>query len=98
MRCEFLAHTYPQGQVRYLEEIGLPLPRLSVAHAIWVRPDEIELLAERGVTVAINACSNLSLRSGIAPVAEMHSRGVALAMGLDGFSFDDDDAFRELRL
>jgi cytosine/adenosine deaminase-related metal-dependent hydrolase len=96
---EYLDHVYPQGPVRYLDEIGLLSPRLSVAHAIWVRPDEMELLAERGVTVAINACSNLSLRSGIAPVAEMHSRGVALAMGLDGFSFDDDDdAFRELRL
>jgi 5-methylthioadenosine/S-adenosylhomocysteine deaminase len=77
-RCEYLDHIYPQGPVRYLDEIGLLSPRLSVAHAIWVRPHEMELLAKRGLTVAINACSNLSLRSGIAPVAEMHSRGVAL--------------------
>jgi cytosine/adenosine deaminase-related metal-dependent hydrolase len=35
----------------------------------------------------------------MAPVAEMHGRGVPLAMGLDGFSVDDDDdGFRELRL
>ena len=96
---EYLDHAYPQGPIHYLDDIGMLSPRLSVAHAVWIRPDEMDLLAERGVTVAVNACSNLSLRSGIAPVVEMHRRGVPLAMGMDGFSFDDDDdAFRELRL
>ena len=96
---EYLDHIYPEGPINYLDEIGLLSPRLSVAHAVWIRPGEMELLARRGVTVATNACSNLSLRSGVAPIAEMHGRGVPLAMGLDGFSIDDDDdAFRELRL
>ena len=96
---EYLDYLYPAGPLRYLDEIGFLSPRLSVAHAIWVRTDEMELLAERGVTVASNASSNLSLRSGVAPLAEMNRRGVPLAMGLDGFTVDDDDdAFRELRL
>ncbi len=96
---EYLDHVYPEGPLQFLDSLGLLSPRLSVAHAIWLREDEMELLSERGVTVAINACSNLSLRSGIAPVAALKRLGVPLAMGLDGFSFDDDDdAFRELRL
>lgn len=96
---EYLDHAYRDGPIRYLDEIGLLSDRLSVAHGVWLRPDEMELLAECGVTVSTNASSNLSIRSGIPPVAEMHRRGVSLAMGLDGFSFDDDDdAFRELRL
>jgi cytosine/adenosine deaminase-related metal-dependent hydrolase len=96
---EYLDYVYPQGPLRYLDQIGLLSHRLSVAHAVWVRPDEMDLLAERGVTVSTNASSNLSIRSGIAPVTEMHRRGVPLAMGLDGFTVDDDDdAFRELRL
>lgn len=95
----YLDHVYPQGPVRFLDEIGMLSPRLSVAHGVWLRSDEMELLAERGVTVAVNACSNLTLRSGVAPLPEMARRGVPLAMGMDGFSFDDDDdAFRELRL
>jgi cytosine/adenosine deaminase-related metal-dependent hydrolase len=96
---EYLDHEFPQGPVRYLDEIGLLSERLSVAHCVWLRPDEIDLLAERGVTVSVNSSSNLSLRSGVAPVREMHRRGMPLAMGLDGFSVDDDDdAFREIRL
>ena len=95
----YLDHAFAGAPVSYLDAIGLLSPRLSVAHAVWLRPDEMDLFAERGVTVSTNASSNLSLRSGVAPVGEMHRRGVPLAMGLDGFSVDDDDdAFRELRL
>lgn len=96
---EFLDALHPGGPVRYLDEIGMLSPRLSVAHAAWLRPDEMELLAERGVTVSVNTSSNLHLRNGIASMAEMARRRVPLATGLDGFSVDDDDdAFRELRL
>jgi len=96
---EFLDARHPRGPVRYLDEIGLLTPRLSVAHAAWLRAEEMELLAERGVTISVNTSSNLHLRNGIAPMAEMARRGVSLATGLDGFSLDDDDdAFRELRL
>jgi len=96
---EYLDSVYPQGPVHFLDEIGMLSPRLSVAHAVWLRENEMELLAARGVTIAVNASSNLTLRSGVAPVTEFHRRGIPLALGMDGFSFDDDDdAFRELRL
>jgi len=96
---EYLDHIYPEGPVHYLDKIGLLSRRLSVAHGVWLRPDELELMAERGVTVSVNSSSNLSLRSGISPMQKMHELGVPFAMGLDGFSVDDDDdAFRELRL
>ena len=90
---------YPQGIVRYLDDIGLLSPRLTLAHCTWARPEELELLAERGAIISANASSNLSLRSGIAPVAEMIKRGCRVALGLDGATLDeDDDALRELRL
>ena len=90
---------YPQGIVRYLDDIGLLSPRLTLAHCTWARPDELELIAERGAIISANASSNLSLRSGIAPVAEMVKRGCRVALGLDGATLDeDDDALRELRL
>ena len=96
---QFLDALHPDGPVRYLDSIGLLSPRLSVAHATWLRPDEMELLAERGVTASVNTSSNLHLRNGIAGMAEMARRGMPLATGLDGFTVDDDDdAFRELRL
>jgi cytosine/adenosine deaminase-related metal-dependent hydrolase len=96
---EYLDHIYPEGVIKYFDSIGLLSRRLSVAHGVWLRPDELELLGERGVTISVNASSNLSIRSGISPMRTMHELGVPFAMGLDGFSVDDDDdAFRELRL
>lgn len=90
---------HPQGMVRFLDEIGLLSPRLTLAHCAHARPDELALLAERGVTIAVNTSSNLYLKSGIAPVAEMLRQGCRVAMGLDGTGFDeDDDALREMRM
>lgn len=90
---------YPDGLLAYLDGIGLLSPRLTVAHAVWLRPDECALLAARGVTVSINLSSNLRLRSGRPPVADLLAAGTPLAIGLDGASLDDDqDMLRELRL
>jgi cytosine/adenosine deaminase-related metal-dependent hydrolase len=92
-------HTYPRGIVSYLDAIGLLSPRLTLAHCTWARPEELALFAERGVTIAVNTSSNLGLKSGVAPVAEMLRAGCRVAMGLDGMALDeDDDALRELRL
>ncbi len=96
---QWLDQEWPEGPIRRLDAIGLLSPRLTIAHGVWLRPDECELLAERGVTVAVNTSSNLRLRSGIAPVAAFIEHGLAFAVGLDGAAFDDDqDVFREWRL
>ncbi len=91
--------TFPQGIVNYLDEIGLLNERVSFAHCIYLRPDEMELIAERGATIVINTSSNFIVSSGLAPVGEMLARGCRIAMGLDGLAFDEDeDALREVRL
>ncbi len=96
---EWADHALPQGIVRHLDTLGLLTPRLTLAHCTWCRPDELALLAERGVTIAVNTSSNLGLKSGVAPVAEMLRQGCRIAMGLDGMAIDeDDDALREMRL
>lgn len=90
---------HPDGIVKFLDRIGLLTPRLTLAHCTWARPEELALLAERGVTIAVNTSSNLGLKSGIAPLPEMLRQGCRVAMGLDGMAFDeDDDALREARL
>ncbi len=95
----YLDDRHAEGVVRHLDRLGLLSERLSVAHGVWLRPDELELLAERGVTIVVNVSSNLRLRSGVAPVALMGQSGVRVAAGLDGTTLDDDlDGLRELRL
>jgi cytosine/adenosine deaminase-related metal-dependent hydrolase len=90
---------YPRGVVRMLDDIGLLSPRLTLAHCVWARPDELDMLAERGVTIAINTSSNLHLHSGLAPVAQMRKSGCPVALGIDSKALDDDDdSLRELRM
>jgi cytosine/adenosine deaminase-related metal-dependent hydrolase len=72
---------------------------LTLAHCVWARPEELELLAERGVTISVNTSSNLHLHSGLAPMRLMKESGCSLALGIDSKALDDDDdALRELRL
>ncbi len=95
----WLDAAYPQGIVRHLDEIGFLSPRLGVAHGVHLREDEAELLASRGVSVAVNASSNLRYRSGVAPVSRFLERGLPFGFGLDGAAHDDDqDYLRDLRL
>lgn len=90
---------FPGGIVKYLDSIGLLSERLTLAHCAWARPEELALIAERGSTISVNTSSNLHLRSGIAPLAEMMAQGCRVALGLDGAALDeDDDALREMRL
>jgi cytosine/adenosine deaminase-related metal-dependent hydrolase len=96
---EWADHAYPQGIVKFLDDLGMLGPRLTLAHCVWARPDELLLLAQRGVTIAVNTSSNLYLKSGIAPVPDMLRHGCRIALGLDCTGIDEDnDALREMRL
>jgi cytosine/adenosine deaminase-related metal-dependent hydrolase len=90
---------FPDGIVCYLRDIGLLSPRLTLAHCIHARPDEIEMIAASGARIVTNFSSNLHLRSGLAPIAAAHNCGCAIAVGVDGLALDeDDDVLREMRL
>ena len=86
--------------MRFLDDIGLLSPRLTVAHGVHLTDDECALMAERGVTVAVNTSCNLrhAFRRG-AGRALHASHGLRFGFGLDGCAHDDDqDFFRDLRL
>jgi cytosine/adenosine deaminase-related metal-dependent hydrolase len=90
---------FPGGVVRYLRDIGLLSNRLTLAHCIHARPDELEIIAASGARIVTNFSSNLHLHSGLAPIAAAHQCGCAIAVGVDGLALDeDDDVIREMRL
>ncbi|HTF75801.1 MAG TPA: amidohydrolase family protein [Bradyrhizobium sp.] len=90
---------FPDGVVHYLRDIGLLTNRLTLAHCIHARPDELEIIAESGARIVTNFCSNLHLHSGLAPIAAAHRCGCDIAVGVDGLALDeDDDVIREMRL
>ena len=90
---------FPDGVVHYLRDIGLLSKRLTLAHCIHARPNELEIIAASGARIVTNFSSNLHLHSGLAPIAAAHKCGCAIAVGVDGLALDeDDDVIREMRL
>lgn len=82
-----------------LEKTGLwEVPFLSLAHGVWISTDFIEGAARENVTILHNPNSNLKLGSGIAPLPEMLSKGVHVALGTDGAASNNRlDLWDEIR-
>ncbi|MBS1072482.1 amidohydrolase family protein [Gluconobacter cerinus] len=90
---------FHEGIIHYLDRIGLLSPRLTLAHGCWLRDEELQILAERGVIVSCNVSSNFRLSSGFPPITGLLRHGVRFGIGLDGMSLEDDeDILRETRL
>jgi 5-methylthioadenosine/S-adenosylhomocysteine deaminase len=76
---------------RTLEDLGLFEGRTLVAHAVWLTPQDRDILARRGVGVAHCPSSNMKLASGVAPVLEMLAQGIPVGLGPDGPAGSNND-------
>ena len=74
---------YGESIVKHLERLGFLSNDLSVAHAIWIDEEEIELLGKYNVKVVHNPAANLRLGSGMARVKHMIRSGVSVGLGCD---------------
>ena len=82
-----------------LEQFGFFDIPATVAHAVHLDNEDIDLFCKYDVSVVSNPASNLKLGSGIAPVYAMHKSGVNIALGTDGASSNNAlDMFREMYL
>ncbi|MBO4758110.1 MAG: amidohydrolase [Bacteroidales bacterium] len=81
--------------VRYLDSIGFLGPDVIAAHCVHVDDEEAAILAERGVTVSHNPCSNMKLSSGVFPYRRMMQAGCRLTLGTDGASSGNNLDLRE---
>lgn len=77
------------SMIRYMADAGLLGPSTTLAHGIWITPEEIEILAASGANVAHNPISNMKLKNGIAPIRELRKAGVTLSVGCDNCSCSD---------
>jgi 5-methylthioadenosine/S-adenosylhomocysteine deaminase len=77
--------------VQYLDKIGVLGPDVVSAHCIYVDEADRKTLAQRQVGCVHNPSSNMMLASGVAPVAEMRSAGVAVGLGTDGPAGSNND-------
>lgn len=95
----YAQRTYGKSAVAHLAELGFLGTELSCAHGVWLSDEDIDRLAAAGSTVCHNPSSNLRLKSGIAPVQRMLSRGLTVALGADSSGINDDqELLQEVRL
>lgn len=68
------------------------------AHCVWLDENEIKLIKDNGVNVSHNPCSNMKLASGAAPVSDLLTQDVNVALGTDGASSNNNlDMFDEMK-
>jgi 5-methylthioadenosine/S-adenosylhomocysteine deaminase len=76
--------------IEYLDSLGLLTPMSALAHCIWLRDDEIELIARRGASISHCPESNLKIGAGIARIPDLLKAGVNLGLGTDGAASNND--------
>ena len=86
---------YGSTQTAHLDRLGVIGPRFTVAHGVWLDPDDMALLGDKGASVAHNPGSNMRLGSGLADTRGMLDRRVNLGIGTDGASCSDNQNMYE---
>lgn len=62
----------------------------TAAHCVHLNDEDIDILKEKGVSVANNPSSNLKLCSGIADMKKLIEKGINVTLGTDGASSNNN--------
>ncbi|HEU0217360.1 MAG TPA: amidohydrolase family protein [Stellaceae bacterium] len=90
---------YGKTQTAHLDELGVLGPHFTVAHGVWLDPDDMTRLGDHGASVAHNPGSNMRIGSGLADARTMLERRVNLGIGTDGATCaDNQNMYEALRL
>jgi 5-methylthioadenosine/S-adenosylhomocysteine deaminase len=82
-----------------LARAGLLNEKLGIVHGVWLSARDIAQIAEAGSCVVHNPVSNLKLKSGVAPILDLHHAGVDIALGCDNYSCaETQNIFLAMRL
>lgn len=88
---------YGMTPVEYVNSLGVFDVKTICAHCVQLTDSDIDILAQKGVSVAANPVSNLKLANGVAPIKKMLEKGVNVALGTDGpGSNNGQNMFREM--
>ncbi len=84
---------------RYFADQGVFDSPTTAAHCVWVDEDDLDILADKGVTIATNPISNLKLASGICPIPRAKAKGINIGLGTDSVASNNSlNLFEELKL
>ncbi len=97
--CDEVRARTGMENLEYFNSIGALGPLTSLAHGVWLTPDEMQLAAATGTSLLHCPSANLKLGSGVADTKAMRDAGVNVALGSDGAPCNNRlDIFADLRL
>ena len=70
--------------IQYVNEVGVFEAPTLAAHCVYATDEDIRIMAEKGVSIAINPKSNMKLGNGFAPVEKFLEAGINVCLGTDG--------------
>ncbi|MDO4182629.1 MAG: amidohydrolase [Coriobacteriia bacterium] len=76
--------------VQYFDSLGVLDVPVTAAHCVWVEEDDMDIMAQKGVTCVCNPASNMKLASGFAPIPRMLEKGINVALGTDGMASNNN--------
>jgi 5-methylthioadenosine/S-adenosylhomocysteine deaminase len=88
---------YAMRDLEHVHEIGLTGPDSILIHAVWLSPQEIQVIAETDSKIAHCPVANAHLGYGVAPVAELRTQGVTVGLGTDGAASYTYDLFEVIK-
>jgi 5-methylthioadenosine/S-adenosylhomocysteine deaminase len=83
---EFISKNGGLRPIERIAQTGLFENKTIAAHCVHLSDKEQDILKKYNVMVAHNPSSNLKLASGIAPIQEYINNGIAVSIGTDGAS------------
>ncbi len=84
---------------QYFSDLGAFDVSATAAHCVWLEGEDLDILADKGVTVASCPYSNLKLASGFVNAPELLARGVNVALGTDSVASNNNlSLFEEMKL
>ena len=90
---------YGKTPTELFNDAGMFDQPCTAAHCVWVNEHDMDILREKGVTVASNPCSNMKLASGICSVPKMYEKGINVAIGTDSVASNNNlNFFEEMKL
>ena len=90
---------YGKTPTRFLYDLGYFQTRTVAAHCVYLEDEDIEIFKNHSVFIAHNPTSNLKLGSGVAPIKRYLENGIAVSLGTDGASSNNNlNMFEEINL
>ncbi|OHS99465.1 Amidohydrolase family protein [Tritrichomonas foetus] len=79
---------YHKTVVDRLVDLGISGPNTIYGHCVFVNDHELDLIKKTGTNIVTNPASNLNNAVGLPRAVEIMKRGIPLALGTDGITYD----------